>query len=265
MARNIENVLTVSGVQLLTNVTGHESRIRFTKAELGRGTAGDSADITQRTNLIDKAFDAAISKKTVKPNGQMVITVQFTNTSVLAATYIGEIGVYAMEEGVAGSEVLFSYMTFGDTKDLILPYSSALVQRVYDIPYVFNGASNVSITISPAAIVTQEEVLARGAAEDDHGNSNEGKLVGLNAEGKLDVDITGNAITLGGHSAAYFATSDHDHTDATISNHGYMSTTDKTRHDTMSGWMNQDVRSSATPTFKGININGGYIDGAKFR
>ena len=264
MARDIENVLTRDGIQLLTSVIGHESRIVFTRAELGRGTAGDSEDISQRSYLIDKAFDATISKKTVKQNGQMVITVQFTNSNVDTATYVGEIGVFAMDSSVQGSEVLFSYMTFGANKDLILPVSSALVQRVYDIPYVFNGSSSVTITISPSAIVTQEDVLDHGSATDGQGNPNTGKLVGLNAQGKLAVDITGDANTLDGHDTSYFATADHDHSDATTAKHGYMSTTDKSRHNQMSNWMNQSVKTTASPTFAGLTVNG-YIDGAMFR
>ena len=59
----------------------------------------------------------------------------------------------------------------------------------------------------------------------------------------------GNADTLEGHPASYFALSDHTHAVATTSTNGMMSSTDKSALDTMKGSSAQAVGSGDSPTF----------------
>ena len=59
----------------------------------------------------------------------------------------------------------------------------------------------------------------------------------------------GNADTLQGHDASYFATATHDHEDATQSKHGFLSINDKVALDTLKGSGAQDVGTGASPTF----------------
>ena len=59
----------------------------------------------------------------------------------------------------------------------------------------------------------------------------------------------GNADTLQGHAASYFATATHDHEDATQSKHGFLSINDKVALDTLKGSGAQDVGTGASPTF----------------
>lgn len=66
----------------------------------------------------------------------------------------------------------------------------------------------------------------------------------------------GDADTLDGHAASYFATADHTHNAATQSAAGFMSATDKTRLDAMTGngtHTAQDVGSGSSPTFNIVN------------
>lgn len=259
MPRDVENVITQSGRNLMAASIGEEKKIIFTVAKIGTGVAPDGADITEYTALLNYFGDAQIAKKKVQDGGKLLLTVQFLNTNVSTPIYVDEIGIYAKLEGQADSAaVLFSYLTLGQYPDLILTTETALIQRVYDIPYVFNGAANVVITITPSALVSNEDVVESG------GSGTAGQLLRLNDDGKFEVDITGDAATLGGRQPSEYSLSDHVHDVATNQANGFMSSTDKTNHDQLVSRVNQDLKTTATPTFAGLVVNG-YIDGARFR
>jgi len=262
MSRAVENVITAVGRNLLATALGTDARVVFTRAELGTGVAADAAILENYTQLIAKFRDAVIARKITRSNGVMIVTVQYLNSNLEAATYVDEIGVFAklvdaQGNDIANSECLFSYMTFGGTPDLILSEATATVQRVYDIPYVFNGSANITVMISQSGMITNDDVLS---SEDE---KEAGKLLRLNANGKFDVDITGDANTLDGHDADFFATADHDHDDATTAKHGYMSTTDKEWLDTLHDRVNQELNMTSSPTFASLTVNG-VVRGARF-
>ena len=91
----------------------------------------------------------------------------------------------------------------------------------------------------------------------------DGKLLFMNADGKLPASITGDANTLDGHDSTYFAAASHSHSNATQSAAGFESAADKTNLDTLVSRVNQDLKTTASPTFAGLTVNG-YIEGAVF-
>lgn len=56
----------------------------------------------------------------------------------------------------------------------------------------------------------------------------------------------------------------HIHDNATASADGFMAKEDKQAHDTLVGRVNQGVKTTDSPEFAGLTVNG-YIDGAYFR
>lgn len=262
---DIKNVLTNAGSQLIASYLSDPTNpIVFTGAKIGTGLIASNANPKERTSLISECAAgineyAIIAGKQVGENSTFTITVQFTNDGLIGANNsaidIEEIGIFA-KIGNA-TPILFSYLTFGDYPDTILPKNKATVERFYDIPFVLNTevSGTVTVNISPVALVKQSETATQAAAN---------KLLYLNANGKLPADITGDAATLGGHAASYFANSGHRHSNATSSADGFMSKTDKAAHDTLVSRVNQSVKTTDSPTFAGLTING-YIDGARFR
>lgn len=262
---DIKNVLTNAGSQLIAAYLADTSNpIEFTGAKIGTGLIGSSADPKERTSLVTECAAAInehciIAAKHVGENSTFTITVQFTNDGMIgaynSAINVKEIGVYAKIG--SGSPVLFSYLTFGDYPDTILPKAKATVERFYDIPFALNTdvSGTVTVNISPVALVKMSDTSETAAAN---------KILFLDSNGKLPADITGNAATLGGHAASYFAQAGHGHGNASSSAAGFMSAADKSAHDTLVGRVNQGVKSTDSPTFAGLTVNG-YIDGAKFR
>lgn len=254
MGRSIENTFTAGGRLLIARSLAEGKPVVFTGAEIGTGVAPDADDISTYTALISKYDDADIPTRKVDNGGNLIITASYWNTTVLTSVYIDEIGVFAKLEGDS-DPVLFSYLTFGDYPDLILAVSDASVQRTYDLPYAFGSGTAASVIIEPSGLLPASDAVDEAEA---------GKLLRLNAQGKLDADITGDAYTLGGHTYDWFAPATHVHAVATASADGFMSSGDKSNHDLLVSRVNQSVTTASAPIFSGLTVNG-YIDGAMFR
>ena len=254
MARNIENALTAQGAALIARSLSSGKAVVFSGAKLGTGLAPDAADLSTYTDLITYYDDAEVAGKKTDGNGNLVVTVQYWNDQVKASTYIEEIGLFACLEGESTS-VLFSYLTFGKFPDLILAAADSSVQRTYDVPFIFGTGAAVSVTITPSSLLPADDAVTEAEA---------GKLLRLNEDGKLPCDITGDALTLGGHGVSYYAAADHRHDNATTSADGFLSKEDKQALDTLGERVTQGLTSTSTPTFAGLKVTG-YIDGALFR
>lgn len=253
MPRQIENALTQKGAALIAKALAGGFAVAFTRAALGTGIASDDADLSALTDLISYYADAEIAKRSVTAEGAMTITAQFWNLGVTTSTYIDEVGIFASDPDEG--EILFSYLTFGEHPDLILASADASVQRTYDIPYIFGSGNTMSVTIVPGGLLPSEDAVESPAP---------GKLLRLDDDGRLPADITGDAMTLGGHAAEYFAVSTHGHAAATKDADGFLSSQDKEKLDLLVQRVGQSLNATDTPTFKGLTVDG-YIDGARFR
>lgn len=254
----VVNVLTDGGAALLASSIAQAKPVIYTIAKLGTGSAGtsDVSELAERTALVTYYDDADIVKK-ASDSTVLVVSAQYWNTNVSSAVAIKEIGLYAKLQGQAdNAAVLFSYLTFGDSQDLIPAYSTTPVQRTYDIPFDFGTGEAVSVTIDPSGLVPASAVSTSATA---------GAIVQRDSNGKVAGDITGSAYQLGGHTYDWFSPATHTHAAATTSAAGFLSASDKTALNTVTGRVDQALTQSSTPTFAGLVITGGYIDGARFR
>lgn len=233
MARNIEHVVTASGLAVIAKCIALGIPVTFTKASLGTGTAPDADDISTYTNLLTWFDDASIASKGYV-GSTLSIAIQYLNTNVENVTNIGEFAIYATDPDLG--EVIFSYTTFGQYLDKLLPAQQTPILKTYEAVFDFSNGASVSVTINPEALL-----LATNAVDEP----SPGKLLRLNAQSKLPASITGDAATLGGNAASVFAT----RAKATTEADGLMSKEDKQK-------LGQDVSQNASPTFAGLNLNG---------
>ena len=82
----------------------------------------------------------------------------------------------------------------------LMPYSAGTASAVD-----WSGVQNKPTTLAGYGIT---DAVAYNMLVTDASAANAGKVLVLNAEGKLPVNITGDAATLGGHAADYFATAE---------------------------------------------------------
>ena len=244
MPREIEHKVTDSGLTVIAKCIALGIPVTFTKAALGTGIAPDGIDLSTYSNLISWYDDGDISSKSYT-GSTLSIAVQYYNSNVNSVVNVGELGLYATDPDLG--EVLFSYTTFGQYPDKLLPIQKTPLLKTYEVAIDFSNGASVSVTINPESLLPATDAVDAPVA---------GKLLRLNSAGKLPASITGDAVTVGGNSPNAFAAAQHGHTNATTAASGYMSKEDKSTFDTMKGQLNQDVRNTASPTFSGLTVDG---------
>lgn len=249
----IKTYITTNGRNLLAKCLALGQPVPFVAAEIGTGTAGTEQQILAYNSLVNKFADAIMGGRNYEGNATCKFSVQYTTSSLAETVYITEIGIYATDPD--NGKTLFSYTTFGSDADRLFPSSEASIYRVYDVTVLFSAGSGVTVTIDPTALLKANQASATPAS---------GKLLRCDSNGKLPADITGSAAQLDGHNSSYFAQASHSHSDATTSNAGFMSATDKSNLDTLVSRVNQSLKNTSSPTFAGLTVNG-FIDGAQFR
>ena len=161
MATPFKPELTDAGRLLLAKVVSG-SQLAITKGQLGTGKLAASAPIGPLTALIAPVVDTGIATGTAQDQETVVIGLQYTNTGLAEGFGIAEIGVFAREitaEG-PGAEILYCYLSTGDNTERIEPETSGIFTRAFDIPVIVGVAASVTVTVNPAALVTQGDLQA---------------------------------------------------------------------------------------------------------
>ena len=145
MANYIGFVLTNAGRNLLARAVANETKINFTKLEIGNGyNSGDDKLLTQ---LVNKKNEYRLNTLK-KNNNQVDLTFVITNrkedgTSAIDTAYkISELGVFAKDD--AGTEILYAYNK-GTDGDYIPAYSGNNLVEI---------ENKISIVVDEAATVT---------------------------------------------------------------------------------------------------------------
>ena len=131
----------------------------------------------ERMRIVATPADLANLTATMAQNGD---TVKVTSTGAM---------YYVVDESKFGT---------ADYMDGLVEYTAGRASAI-DWSGVENKPTTVATSGLTDAVSTNDIVTSASAA-------NAGKLLSINSNGKLDTDITGDAQTLEGHSASYFAT-----------------------------------------------------------
>ncbi|AIY82208.1 hypothetical protein U728_3793 (plasmid) [Clostridium botulinum 202F] len=137
--------LTTKG-QLLYVKAQAGQEIKFTKMMVGSGDI-DSRNPATLLALIEPKFDVGI--QSITPNTEQKIAVisgKIDNSSMIEATYICEIGLFA--EDPDDGEVLYAYGTAGKYGDYYAPATSGPFSWSYDIEAAIGNAANVTVELS---------------------------------------------------------------------------------------------------------------------
>lgn len=248
----IKTYVTNRGRSLLAKALARGFAVQFVAAEIGTGAAGTDEQIMAYNSLVNKFDNAVMGGRNYDGASSCKFSVQYTTSGIVSTVYITEIGIYATDPD--DGKILFSYTTFGSDADRLFPNSQASIYRVYDVAVLFSAAGGVTVTIDPTALLKANQAAASPQA---------GKLLYVDASGKLPASITGDAATLGGHPAADFAGSSHTHAAATQQANGFMSKDDKAALDQVASRVDQSLKQTSSPTFAGMTVNG-FIEGAVF-
>ncbi|WP_293556583.1 phage tail protein [Phascolarctobacterium sp.] len=158
-------VLTQTGQNLLAKAE-EGKRLTFTKIELGDGQVQSGQDITKFTKLINKQLTVGISSVNAKGDGTVVISGIVSNAGMKTGVWVREFGLFATVEG--GSEGLFAIMM--DTAPDYLPAlteGKAPITVDYNVVMGIGNASDVTVKVDPAGLVTVEVLNEKLAAESE--------------------------------------------------------------------------------------------------
>lgn len=171
---------------LAGRVTTNEGDITTLKGEM---KAIDAAWITSGVISIDRLPATAVERMYVAPDEtarQNLTTAQVQNGDTVKVTATGKM-FFVVDDTKLGT---------AEWADAFMEYSAGVAGSVD-----WSGVTNKPTTLAGYGItdelVRADEVVTTATAN---------KLLKLNGEGKLPASITGDAATLGGHAAAYFAT-----------------------------------------------------------
>lgn len=171
---------------LAGRVTTNEGDITTLKGEM---KAIDAAWITSGVISIDRLPATAVERMYVAPDEtarQNLTAEQVQNGDTVKVTATGKM-FFVVDDTKLGT---------AEWADAFMEYSAGVAGSVD-----WSGVTNKPTTLAGYGItdelVRADEVVTTATAN---------KLLKLNGEGKLPASITGDAATLGGHAAAYFAT-----------------------------------------------------------
>lgn len=147
--------ITTAGVELLQRIISSGGTLEFVKAELGDGVCTGADACKARTSLVNKVADA--SQIGVERSGSTAnVSIQYVNTGLSTGFSVNEIGLFAADPD-DNDPVLYCYATFGGTPDWIAPESSSNYVRIYDIETAVGNVQDLTIVISPSALVVREQ------------------------------------------------------------------------------------------------------------
>lgn len=156
-------VLTDNGQKILAKAEAGK-RLTFTKIQLGDGQVKSGDDITKFTNLINPCLDVGISSVLAQSDGTVKLSGIVSNATMSTGIWVREFGLFANVEGE--TEALFAIMM--DTAPDYLPAMASGKTPItvdYNIIMGIGNASDVTVKVDPAGLVTVEVLNEKLAAE----------------------------------------------------------------------------------------------------
>ncbi len=153
----------------------------------------DAAWITKGTISIDRLPATAIERLHTVADPDTLATITSTqaqNGDSLKVVSTGQM-YFVIDDTKLGTE---------DYLDGLTEYTAGIAGAVK-----WSGVQETPTTLAGYGII---DAIPATDKVQNGGTANAGKLIVVNAEGKLNADITGDAATLGGHGPAHYATAD---------------------------------------------------------
>lgn len=158
MANFTNNVITVSGLRLMSDCLALGTGIEFTHFGIGDG-ALPSIPANQE-DLVHHLFNVSVSRTmaSAQDEGTAIVEGTYTNTAECGDFFEREIGTYARPAGTDIEPVLFSYQHAGDHADYIPTVGAGSVIRQSISVSIAVGSADVLYTADPLGQVSRAEI-----------------------------------------------------------------------------------------------------------
>lgn len=146
--------------QILASKTLESKILKFTKFAIGDGILQDDNldTLKELKNLINPILSFDITNIKRDKEKQVDLQGVFQNTSLENATYLRELGLFAIDPDTQ-EEVLFAYVNYGDKAEYINNSELEKQERFYDMFIVIDNADNVTITIDSSNVYVTKRQL----------------------------------------------------------------------------------------------------------
>ena len=154
-----QTYITTKG-QILASKTLESKILKFTRFAIGDGTLqNDDLDTLKALrDLINPILSFDITNIKRDREKQVDLQGTFQNTSLENATYLRELGLFAIDPDTE-EEVLFAYVNYGDKAEYINNSELEKQERFYDMYIVIDNADNVTITIDSSNVYVTKRQL----------------------------------------------------------------------------------------------------------
>ncbi|MDT3416183.1 hypothetical protein QO009_002051 [Brevibacillus aydinogluensis] len=191
MAQFTGMILTKKGRDLQAKAEAGVT-LTFTKVKIGDGQLAQGQSLEDLNDLVSPQKILTIGSVQAEGNGLCRIRANITNQGITQGFYVREIGLFAQDPQLG--EILYAIAT-ASAADYLPPEGGAtVVNNQFDIIVIVGNATQISATISPSGIISQDDVAASGP----------NKIPRLNSAGKGEFSITGDADTVDGKHAVDF-------------------------------------------------------------
>lgn len=232
MAAFINNDITEAGLLVLAKgVSGQQ--ITYTRIVLGDGFLEDGQTPRSLTSVVSPKADVAISKIKLNGDGTVIVGGIFTNGDTNEGFFYRELGLYAQDPD--NGEVLYCYGNCGNLAEWIPPAGGAtIVEKTIDIVTAIGSATHVTASINPDAYATKQEL------QENHSFAQSIKET---------ADTAVQEIQIAGKNQTKTGTTINITELATTTTPGLMSTTDKSKLDSLG--KNLTLTGAVTGTYNG--------------
>lgn len=137
--------MTAKGLALLAKAQAG-TQIKFTKMQVGSGRI-DTQNPLNLLALLDPKLDVPITSISANPEKRNAAIVgNITNENIAEPLYICELGIFANDPDEG--EILYGYVSAGDTGDYYAPASQGPYSWQYQIVVAVGNASNITAELS---------------------------------------------------------------------------------------------------------------------
>lgn len=247
--------LTQKGIVLQSKAQAG-TQIKYTRMAAGDGTLTGQS-IPALNGLISPKMNLPIQSVRLQPPNKAVVGVKFSNQDVTAGFYHREMGLFAEDPDVG--EILYAYANAGVTADYIPGRAEGgdIIEKVFNVAVTVGTTTNITAVIDDSLVFVQQKKFDvhkhTGAAGDAPKIGSDGLAAGAANDSAIgDRTIsdttapTGNVGKLGSllgwiANRIKAITGKAKWTDAPAIN-----------LETVASRLDQDVRTTATPTFTGV-------------
>lgn len=147
--------LTEKGQALEAKVNAGKCKLAFTKIQLGDGTP---ANLATATSLVNARVTLEITDFEVVSKTVCRLEASCDNSTLTSELVISEMGLLATDPDEG--EILYGVATDSEPDIMPAPSGSVAYEQTVRLNVVVSSADDVSVTIDPAAFVTQRSLEA---------------------------------------------------------------------------------------------------------